>query len=288
MECDWRAAHTTLLEALDAAPCGPKVTFRAQEGKEAYETLLTFVLRRIAGAEYHKRRIEELVDQRANRELPLLPLKRGGTGRRHAAITFSDESHRHELAAFLASLKSASDFLATLAFRFHIRGEEGDSVTNLLRRIERGASGPIDTAVRTNADWLTSMRAYRDELVHTRAPGDTATYEAIAEGGCEAEARAPIVVPRETTALRGLRDTRRSRMECSQPLGVMRLEFRGTVSTNGATTVERLGIQYRIEEGFVRIEDFATEHLEKQRGFLRDMCLAFSAVGFRIPMGRGQ
>lgn len=286
MESDWSPAHTALLEALDAAPCGSDVTFRAEAGKEAYETLLTFVLRRIAAAEYHKGRIDQCVALRAKREVPLLPQEGGRAGRTRVSLTFTDEGHRHELAAFLASLKSASDFLATLAFKFHIKGEEGDSVTNLLRRVDRKMDTPIDTAVRTYADWLTSMRTYRDELIHERAPGDTVTYETIAEGGVAAHARTPIVVPRETTALLGMRDTRRSRMEDSQPPGVMRLEFRGTVSENGTTTVERLGVQYRIEDGFVRIEDFAAEHLERQRGFLREMCLAFITMGFMTSMGR--
>jgi hypothetical protein len=204
-----------VLRLLDAAPAEPGELFPSQASKERYESMLLFSLRRFQAAAYHFDRVGSvLLDYRdyiLTLELPERPRTHEQLVQTSARITGTLDTSKleYEFSAFLAAIKSSLDFLATAAM-WHLRGMDGDSISNLLKLVRKGCSGPIVDEVAAEMPWLEHIRGYRDHLIHRLLIDLTSGFHVSAYGDQVSRAVFPVFVPVETPKY--VPDTRASRM----------------------------------------------------------------------------
>ncbi len=113
--------------------------------KEHYELLVMFAYRKYQAARYHRRRVADLLDARQKETDerfggPMTP----DTNTSAMKMTFSRTANEftYELSAFFAAMRSAVDFLAKVCV-LHSKGVQADSISNFLKWIGQGKTGPI-------------------------------------------------------------------------------------------------------------------------------------------------
>lgn len=273
------AARTRLLSAVDGAPLGS--TFPSEASKERYETLLAFAFRRLEAACYHAENIQRELNTTVPppRTAPASPPAGGRTGEARTRVVRSASSYYHELSAFVVALKGALDFIAQLAIDFHFVGEGGDSVRQLLRRVDRGEASVLDVVTSRHSTWILQLREYRHHLVHRLAPTTVVCEEGIERGGKSVRAVAPVVVPSETPEY--VPDTRLTAVQEEEvPPGLMRMEGHAVFTEGASSSVVRLTLEYRVAPGYVQIEEFCKDHLARCSAFMSEFLDACAATGF--------
>ena len=133
---------------LDAAPVGSGELFSSQASKARYESLLLFSLRRFDAATYHLDRVHSILqDYQAYVEQldPLVALSGPGQLRQTSTrLTGAWDASKleFEFSAFVAAIRTSLDFFATAAM-WHLKGQNGDSISHLIKLAGRGWSGPL-------------------------------------------------------------------------------------------------------------------------------------------------
>ena len=204
-----------VLRSLDAAPEGPGELFPSQASKDRYESLLLFSLRRFDAATYHLDRVHSILEEyQAYVQQLEPPSGLSGHGQLRQTSTrisgkWDASKLEFEFSAFVAAIKTSLDFLAT-AVMWHLKGMDGDSISDLIKLAGRGWSGPLFDEVKTATDWLLHIRGYRDHLLHRLLINLTSGFHLSAHGDRVARTVFPVLVPSETPKY--VPDTRGSRM----------------------------------------------------------------------------
>ncbi len=278
-------ALDALLAALDVAPVGPEQPIlRKSADKEHYETLLMFSVRKRQAAQHHLQAIERMLDaatKTAIQEVAAasMSLPSGPVHSYKASVLTSAAEYVHELAAFLAALRSGLDFLAQAAGR-SLKGVKARSMHTLETLVDKGFDAPVLAVVKAHQVWLKALRDYRDEVVHRLVVPAPASGWVVSHKGKTASARLPIVVPRRTPAL--LTDTRRSRAreaEADAPTGFAVRESHATITyADGSQAVLKHDIAYEPADGYVRIEQLMTEYLAAYDAFMIELLGVLSGI----------
>ena len=117
-----------------------------------------------------------------------------------------------------------------------------------------------------------TLKKYRDECVHYRALRTQTGYEAVRRKGVLAVAILPFVIPQEIG--HDQPDTRAARFGMDRDdddlaEGLDKRESWGEVTMDdGSTQVLEHSINYSPANGYIRVEEFCVQHIEKLREFL--------------------
>lgn len=279
-----------LFKAIDDSPLSEKhPIFRKADDKEYYETQLMFAYRKQEAAEHHIANVETRLAADGATAMAAMkkPRKMAESVVASTSQMITDvgsHAYVHELAAFLAAIRSGVDFVATAGART-IPGVKTKSVHTLENMVEKGQQGKVLDVVKAHQAWLVQLRGYRDEMVHSHLPqapamGWLISTKGKAPKGKTSKAVLPIVVPR-LTPKRGL-DTRRSRMIDEEvPIGLERREMHGTFTHSDGTEVT-LGheVSFKPSPSHMPITEFMNHHLLMYREFSVDMFAAILKSGF--------
>jgi len=186
---------------------------------------------------------------------------------------FSVREIAFEIDAFLAAARASIDFGGTL-LALHLGMNGRTSITRVLQSVEKSPMGGFAFLLGW-APWIEALKRYRDECVHYRTLRPRTGYEAARRKGALAVAVMPFVIPQEIASDQP--DTRATRFGMGRdddyPLvGLDKIESWGTVRfDNGNSEVVDHSIEYIPSKGYVRVEDFCAQHLEKLREFLIEL-----------------
>ncbi len=269
-------AADTLLKALDSAPTGSGTVLKDQDSKDWMETSVLRALAKLDAAAYHCSTVTGLVE-RANEKAKALanpaeypPASKLKPTKMSVAGTFSVQEIAFEIDAFLAAARASIDFAGTV-LALHIGMNRRTSISKVLAFLKKQPHIPFGFLL-TWAPWIESLKGYRDECVHYRALRTQAGYEAVRRKGVLAVAILPFVIPREIRPDQP--DTRAERCgmyrdDDDLSEGLDKSESWGEVTMgDGSTQVIEHSISYSPATGYVRIEEFCAQHLEKLREFL--------------------
>lgn len=279
-----------LFKAIDESAVSEKhPIFRKPDDKEYYETQLMFAYRKQEAAEHHITNVENRLaaDEAtaiAGMKKPKKLAKNVVASTLHMITDVGSHAYVHELAAFLAAIRSGVDFLATAAART-IPGVKTQSVHTLENMVKKGKGGKVLDVVKAHQAWLVQLRGYRDEMIHSHLPQVPATGWLISTIGISpnrktSKAVLPVVVPR-LTPKRGL-DTRRSRaMDEEVPCGLERREIHGTFThIDGSEVTLQHKVSFEPSSSHMPIAEFMNHHLSNYRAFSMDMFGAIRKSGF--------
>ena len=188
----------------------------------------------------------------------------------------------HELSAFMAALKSGSDYLAELCIKYHLDGSTGDSTKTILRLLkpESRASSVLD-AWKGFEGWLSESREYRHPLIHQVSPRLKGGAIQNTSGGIEAVSIYPILVPQKP--MRRSLDTRLSRMfedPIDEPIGMMTGSKKVSLADeNGGEKVLEYELLSKAGPGYVEIEEFLNINL------LQFVSLIVKVIGYVVDSG---
>lgn len=260
--------------------------FKKIEDKEHYETRLMFAVRKRQAAKYHMDNILEslaqAVAQAKEHATASKKMKLGSAAKFTMATTRPSNDCAHELAAFLAALRSGLDFLTMSASR-SLPGTTAHSIHTLMKMVEKGQSAPVLDVVAKHLVWLNQLKDYRDEIVHRLVIQQPATGWKVSHNGKTSTAILPVVVPASIPKF--MLDTRRSRMmDAELPLGLDMFESTGGVTySDGSEKVFEHTIKYTPADGYMPIDKFMRAHLRAYDAFLNDVFVVLAKLKFQQP-----
>ena len=184
--------------------------------------------------------------------------------------TFFVQGIAFEIDAFLAAARASIDFGGTLvALYLGMHGRT--SITRVLESLQKAPKSLFAFLLRWVA-WIEVLKRYRDECVHYRALRTQTGYEAVRRKGVLAVAILPFVIPQEIG--HDQPDTRAARFGVGRDedylvAGPDKHENWGEATMHdGSTRVLEYSISYSPAIGYVPVQDFCSQHLEKLRKFL--------------------
>jgi hypothetical protein len=282
---DVYSAAKIFLKALDAAPMGTGAILKDDASKDRLETLVLRAISKLYAASYHCSNVARLVQsaheeakalasalkhptntdfQTAARSIGAVEILQGARG------TFPVQEIAFEIDAFLAASRASIDFGGRVV-GLHLGMDEKTSIRSVLKSIKK-APKSLFAFLLGWGTWIEVLRNYRNECVHYRALQTHTGYEAVSRNGVLALAILPFVIPEEIG--HDQPDTRASRSGMGRPddhlvEGLERRESWGSISIDGGPhRVTDFSISYSPWVGYVPVEDFCAQHLEKLREFL--------------------
>ena len=269
-------AADIFLKALDAAPTGARTVLKDQASKDWMETSVLRALAKLDAAAYHCSTVARLIESAHDEAKALAgPVEYPSTAnlkptKMTVAGAFSVQEVAFEIDAFLAAARASIDFGGTL-IALHLGMNRRTSISKVLDFLNKTPKAAFASLL-LRAPWIESLKAYRDECVHYRALRTQTGYEAVRLKGALAIAILPVVVPQEIGEDQP--DTRAERYGMHRddeglPEGLDKSECWGevTMGDGGAHVLEH-SICYSPAAGYVRVEEFCAQHLDKLREFL--------------------
>ena len=283
-------AADRLLAAMDGAPVGDLDTvFKDQTAKDWMETSVHRALDKLDAASYHASNVAHLVDGTCELaakfagDLEKSDLPKNVTF--HTSGLYPARNVGYEVDAFLAATRASIDFGGSiLALHLGMHGRTG--ITRVLESLKK-ASPPPFSFLLAWAPWIENLKQYRDECVHYRTLHAQSGYEALRKKGASVHATIPCVVPCQIGKDRP--DTRRRRafgFDGDLPEGLNKAERWGEVRMDdGSVDVLEHSICYDPAEGYVRVEEFCSQHSEKLCEFLVAIFDEALAGNFKFQQG---
>jgi hypothetical protein len=276
-----------LFKELDTVKAGNgHPIFKKFDDKEHYETRLMFAVRKRQAAKYHMdNMVESLTQAAAKAKKHAAASKKKklvSTSKFTMSVTGPSSDCAHELAAFLAALRSGLDFLTMAACR-SLPGTSAHSIHTLMKMVEKGQTAPVLAVVAKHLVWLNQLKDYRDEIVHRLVIQQPATGWKVSHNSKTSTAVLPVVVP--TSIPKFMPDTRRSRMmDADLPLGLDLYQSTGTVTySDGSEKVFEHTVKYPPSEGYTPIDKFMCAHLKAYDAFLNDVFVVLAKLKFEQP-----
>ena len=265
-----------LLKKIDEAPIDEDGFFKDETEKEQYESSFMFAFRKYQGAKYHYNNVLNLYDMNKQEAIKFVIETRklsdgrpfyGGLEMVHNADEFT-----YELSAFLASIKSCLDFLAT-AVRSHLTGFNNmDSIKTLMYQVDtKGMDEGIFDVIKKYLDWLKDMRDYRHKVIHrTVVLAKSSVVIRNFKDKSEISIHS-IFIPKKPP--RKIIDTRKSQLQLLEDFKDYNFEY--TIEKNGK-------IKYNLPEGLSTIEDLMKEYLDRLVAFFIDYIKHILTLSLRI------
>lgn len=287
-EADVYKASEAFLDALDAAPIGSGTVLKDKTSKDWMETSVLRAFGKLGAAAYHGSNVWRLVqgmstmatESAARIEKEHL----GETATVRIGGRFPTLEVAYEVDAFLTAARACIDFGGSV-LALHLGMNRRTSIAELLKSQAKKTKPPFAFLLAW-APWIEDLKKYRDECVHYRTLRAYSGYEAVRKKGSVAFATIPFVVPRQVRPDEP--DTRELRMfeMDNDPDGLDKIED-WTDLTRGDGSVEVLGhsIRYEPSDGYMRVEEFCSRHLDKLREFLVRVFEEALAADFKFQHG---
>jgi hypothetical protein len=269
-------AAEIFLKALDAAPMGTGTILKDRASKDWMETSVLRAISKLDAASYHCANVARLVQDAHEKAETLAGRVEHPTQAKSQPTamsvsgTFFVQEIAFEIDAFLAAARASTDFGGTVvALPLGMHGRT--SITRVLESIEKAPKSLFAFLLAWTA-WIEILKRFRDECVHYRALRTQTGYEAVHRKGALAVAILPFVIPQEIGPDQP--DTRAARFGMGRDddylvEGHDKSESWGEVTMNdGSTRVLEHSISYSPAIGYVPVEAFCQQHLEKLREFL--------------------
>jgi hypothetical protein len=273
-----------LFVCLDKAKLAPATVLKSDAQKEHYESLVMFAYRKFQAARYHRERVTHL-NETWQSEMEdgeafgtMLPDKNASKMMMRVSRTANEFSY--ELSAFFAALRSSVDFLARVCV-LHSKGVQADSVSNFIKWIGQGKTGPTLDVFANHTKWLEHLREYRDHIVHRLVIGTVSGGQREWEHGVWHSTTYPIVVPADTPE--HVPDTRRARALAEPEQLFIVSTSKGTVTNlDGSTVVIEKTTMIARAEGYIKIEDLMDNELTAFESFFIDVLAALTKLDFQL------
>lgn len=278
------------MERLDDAVYREAEIFANGVDPQRYESFLWFAADRMASAQYHLANVKGIMDrdaqalQEAAARLHNEHSRSVVEGATLTQFRFSNmnsaNQYSYELSAFLMDLRSALDFLATVA-AFHLRGVEADSIRTLIRLVKKSKTSPTLDAVANHVDWILTFREYRDRVAHRLVIPLKAGFLLEWVGNHHVVNSYPVVVPDKPPAF--VPDTREVRaqqlhLDHGMQEGFVIHESKATGSINeGPDELLRYEKWVTPAPGYTLLDVFMTDHLESFEAFFVELVDSLSA-----------
>ena len=264
------------LDKLDTVTVSETGFFKTDHEKEHYETIFMYSFRKYRAAVYHSNLINKfLIEYVENAQTnPLREIKDDETFTTN--ICYTADHFAFELSAFLESLKSSVDFLATNC-SFHIPRIQCKSISTLLKRAkDENERDPIFDVIRQNQKWLDELRIYRHHFVHFRFNSTSCGYKRQVIKGAQKIFIYPVIIPQSPPPY--VPDTRRYRAEEKSPF----LNYRGgfTQIKNNNDGKKNIFMFYP-PLGYITIEDFIEVYLNSYQKFFTELMQTLSDLDFQ-------
>lgn len=262
---------------LDTIPVFPDSIFKNDEEKENYETKLMYSYRKYQAAQYHfqnvikylKEEEDNIVSMKEDRKLVKKAINVSGT------VELTANHYVYELSAFLEAMKSAIDFLATVA-SLHSKGKQFDKISSLIKMVRKGRINRIFYQIESYFDWLSFIGEYRHHLVHRLIMNISKRYKTVKIYDSLKTFSRPIIIPEKP--IKYIPDTRRSRM---QDMGsnheFAKLEIKTQFGNESVTT----HFEYLPIIEYIPIEKFMEKQLNKFKLFFNDFINILTILEFK-------
>jgi hypothetical protein len=269
-------AADKFLKALDASPTGSGTVLKDHASKDWMETSVLRALSKLDAASYHCSNVTRLVQGAHEKAKALTGAMEYPTKTKlkptkiRVAGTFTAQEIAFEIDAFLAAARASID-LGGAVLALHLGMNRRTSIIEVLKSIKKAPKSPFAILLEW-APWIEVLKKYRDECVHYRALRTQTGYEAVRRKGVLAVAILPLVIPQEIR--HDQLDTRAVRFgmysdDDSLPEGLDKSESWGEATmADGSTQVLGHSISYSPSGGYIRVEEFCAQHIEKLREFL--------------------
>ena len=165
------------LDKLDTVTISQSGFLKTFYDKERYETIFMYSFRKYRAAVYHSNLISKFLKEYEEyaQTNPLREIKDDETFTIN--LCYTADHFAFELSAFLESLNSSVDFLATNC-SFHLPGIKCRSISTLMKLAKDGNKrDPIFDVIRQNQEWLEELRIYRHHFVHFRFISTSCGYK---------------------------------------------------------------------------------------------------------------
>ena len=263
-----------LFKKIDEAPIDEDGIFEDETKKEQYESSFMIAFRKYQGAGYHYNNVLNLYEMNKQEAIKFVvesqKLSNGRPFYGGLKMVHNAEEFTYELSAFLASIKSCLDFLAT-AVRPHLIGfNQMDSIKTLMNQVEKkGKDEFIFKLIKKNLDWLREIRDYRHKVIH-RTIIVTKSSVVIKNFRDKSDIWVhSVFVPKKPP--RNFLDTRKSQKQFLEDFK----DFEFIVEENGK-------IKYKLPIGLATIEDLMKEYLDQLVAFFIDYINQILTLDLRI------
>jgi len=265
-----------LFKKIDEAPIDEDGIFKDEIEKEQYESSFMIAFRKYQGAKYHYNNVLNLYDMNKQEAIRFVienrKLSNGRPFYGDLEMFHNADEFTYELSAFLASIKSCLDFLAT-AVRSHLKGfDQMDSIKTLMYQVDtKGMDKGIFDVIKKYLDWLKDMRDYRHKVIHrTVILTKSSVVIRNFKDRSEISIHSIFILKKPP---RNILDTRKSQLQFLEVFKDYNLEY--TIEKNGK-------IKYNLPEGLSTIEDLMKEYLDKLVAFFIDFIKHILTLSLRI------
>jgi hypothetical protein len=267
-------AFDQYLKVIDSSPVDSTSIFRKENDKEIYETYLMFMFRKYQQACYHAGQIDSYIENESQQSLE--PTVQSINPSHMTTVSvYRDSNHFiYELTAFLTSLKSSLDFLTAICRIsldesikdswkdadkfFSLTEKHGEFLVNSHKKHK---NKPIYRQVDKFQSWYSSFSKYRNELVHNKMVRTSSGHHWTNQGGNN---YLPPFVAEKTPKFEF--DTRRTKALNSKPY-FEHFDLRTSSQGNVDGIHSNYSMEFLLPEGYVRVNEFAHNHLSKFNEF---------------------
>jgi hypothetical protein len=264
------------IDKFNNAPFSQTGIFKNPRDKEHYETIFMYSFRKYRAAVYHYNHVskflkdhEEFAQTTSSRDI-------GKDGAYTVNLSYTADHYAFELSAFLESLKSSIDFLAS-SCSFHLPGIKCRSISTLMKLVkDEDKRGPIFDEVRENLEWLEGLRTYRHHFVHYRMNSTSCGYERQVINGVQKIIIYPVIIPESPPPY--IPDTRENRAVEKSPF----LKYSGGyIKIKNDNGGDNSLLKFYPPPGYVAIEDFMELYLNLYEKFFTELIHALSDLDFK-------
>ena len=250
------------LDKLDTVTISQSGFLKTFYDKERYETIFMYSFRKYRAAVYHSNLISKFLKEYEEyaQTNPLREIKDDETFTIN--LCYTADHFAFELSAFLESLKSSVDFLATNC-SFHLPGIKCRSISTLMKLAKDGNKrDPIFDVIRQNQEWLEELRIYRHHFVHFRFISTSCGYKRQVIKGVQKIIIYPVIIPKSPPSY--IPDTRRRRAEEKSPF----FDYKeGYIQIKNDNDGKKNLYLFYPPPGYVTIEDFTEFYLNSYEIF---------------------
>lgn len=282
---EFGTAADEFLKELDSLDAGAATGLQPHQSKEWCETYLLRALHKRLAAKHHLARIH--AERQASHERAQQALERAKVDHKKEGVSAEVRMSMQlpasviafEVEAFLGACRAAVDHLAYLMAHFIAGWQKPRSVTKLLKAAGKADGFPFGSVLEAHGPWINSLKHYRDSLTHWRALRCQGGYEVYVKGGAAGAAVMPVVIPgkpeKDTPDTRATRAVEGANLDWHEQESVL-------IDDDGEVQHLEWKKGFTPSRGYVDVEEFCSEHLDKLNRLAVDVLSAIRTARFAL------
>lgn len=277
-----------LLNVLDQAPVGTSGAFFTNNlAKQWMESCIIRAVKKLQAAEYHHANIySEIQDLHKTARRGARSFK-GTQGKMSTRV--EKDQIAFELDAFLAATRACVDFVSAM-LALHFKGmNRRTGSTRLLKKLETNPTAPFNRLLEKWKEWIEEVKEYRDECIHYQTIYVSGGYEVESRDGKNVATIIPVLVPKKILPDKPTTRTGRNAVmlvDIHKDIGIEGVPPHATGPlSDAAKKVMEILAEFKRDEGYVPVEDFCGQHLEKLHQFVSESFREVLPLKFKSYVG---